>query len=152
MTYYIANTPYSDGDICHYGIKGMKWGVRRTPEQLGRRRAARIARRKVRKTPPTHDELLKSKNPKQLYKYRDQLSDQELNRIMNRLNREQELKKKAWPDTQGKKFVRGVLAASGGVLTAYIISKEKTILIPKAEMWLKNSWDKLILPPGYRIM
>lgn len=27
--------------ICHYGIKGMKWGVRRTPEQLGHERKAR---------------------------------------------------------------------------------------------------------------
>lgn len=23
------------GVLCHYGVKGMKWGVRRTPEQLG---------------------------------------------------------------------------------------------------------------------
>ena len=22
-------------ELCHYGVKGMKWGVRRTPEQLG---------------------------------------------------------------------------------------------------------------------
>lgn len=27
--------------ICHYGVKGMKWGVRRTPEQLGHERKAR---------------------------------------------------------------------------------------------------------------
>lgn len=26
------------GWIVHYGIKGMRWGVRRSPEQLGRRR------------------------------------------------------------------------------------------------------------------
>lgn len=24
--------------LCHYGVKGMKWGVRRTPEELGHRR------------------------------------------------------------------------------------------------------------------
>jgi hypothetical protein len=23
------------GVLCHYGVKGMKWGVRRSPEQLG---------------------------------------------------------------------------------------------------------------------
>lgn len=27
-------------ELCHYGIKGMKWGVRRTPEQLGHRRSS----------------------------------------------------------------------------------------------------------------
>lgn len=26
---------YLGGVLCHYGVKGMKWGVRRTPEQLG---------------------------------------------------------------------------------------------------------------------
>ena len=23
--------------LCHYGVKGMKWGIRRTPTQLGRK-------------------------------------------------------------------------------------------------------------------
>lgn len=26
------------GELKHYGVKGMKWGVRRTPEQLGNRK------------------------------------------------------------------------------------------------------------------
>ena len=34
-TYYVAGIPYSSSDIYHHGIKGQKWGVRRTPEQLG---------------------------------------------------------------------------------------------------------------------
>ena len=29
-------------ELCHYGVKGMKWGVRRTPEQLGHTKKKRI--------------------------------------------------------------------------------------------------------------
>lgn len=32
----------SHSELYHYGIKGMKWGVRRTPEQLGHRKQNRI--------------------------------------------------------------------------------------------------------------
>lgn len=35
---YFVETDAPD-DIYHYGVKGMKWGVRRTPEQLGHRTA-----------------------------------------------------------------------------------------------------------------
>ena len=34
MSKYILTT---DTELYHYGVKGMKWGVRRTPEQLGHR-------------------------------------------------------------------------------------------------------------------
>lgn len=29
-------------EFCHYGVKGMKWGVRRTPEQLGHKKTSKI--------------------------------------------------------------------------------------------------------------
>ena len=35
MTYYVAGIPYSSNDIYHHGIKGQRWGVRRSPQQLG---------------------------------------------------------------------------------------------------------------------
>ena len=34
MHYYIAGIPFSD-ELYHHGVKGQRWGVRRTPQQLG---------------------------------------------------------------------------------------------------------------------
>lgn len=36
----VKGSTYSS-ELFHYGIKGMKWGVRRTPEQLGHRKGVR---------------------------------------------------------------------------------------------------------------
>ena len=40
MTYYVAGLPYSADDICHYGIKGQKWGIRRFQNPDGTRTQA----------------------------------------------------------------------------------------------------------------
>ena len=32
-------------ELCHHGIKGMRWGVRRTPEQLGHEPPTKASKR-----------------------------------------------------------------------------------------------------------
>lgn len=111
----------------HYGVKGQRWGVRRTPEQLGHRKDVKAAkkrakaqertkkaiakakktkmrdiRRQQRKTAKqakkaeiTREQLLKSRNPKVLYKNVTKLSDADLKNRLNRLEMESKLKKLA---------------------------------------------------------
>lgn len=37
-------------ELYHYGVKGMKWGIRRTPEQLGHKRVAKNNKTDIIKT------------------------------------------------------------------------------------------------------
>lgn len=73
-------------ELYHYGIKGMKWGVRRyqnpdgTLTEAGKKRSEREARKAVKK-----DREWANKN-------RSLLSDEELNARINRLQREKQLR------------------------------------------------------------
>lgn len=71
--------------IYHYGIKGMKWGVRRTPAQLGHRpkRSIKEALSGIRKK-KTETTSRASTGRKPL----KEMSDEELRRALNRLDME----------------------------------------------------------------
>lgn len=77
-----------NNELYHHGVKGQKWGVRRTPKQLG------------------HDK------PK---KRMSELSDDELNRKVKRLELEKRYKDLSRNEgsARGKKFILDVLEASG---------------------------------------
>lgn len=105
-----------NNELYHYGILGMKWGVRRTPEQLGHRSkssgSARSAKARVKvdkkkdnasstkeEKPMTAEEkakkkekVLKSRNAKELYANKDLFDDQELRTAYQRLMLEKQIK------------------------------------------------------------
>lgn len=88
--------------LCHHGIKGMRWGIRRTKKQLDRA-AGRTAKSKS-----SSD---KTNDPKSL-------SDDELKKRIRRLQDEKTyrdlLKSEQQPKLfDGKKFVVSVLEQSG---------------------------------------
>lgn len=72
--------------IYHYGIKGMKWGVRRTPAQLGHRkkRSLKDAVNAIKKKTEAAAAAKEASKPKSV----KDMSDDELRRVLNRLDME----------------------------------------------------------------
>lgn len=115
---------YSDDYLAHYGVLGMKWGVRRTAAQLGnhvrtkrtqvkRKQSlakARATREKNRKAAAKRQKLLDKGllSPKKM-------TDEELKAKIERLNLEKEFKK-SMADARGdggKKYVTDILKKIG---------------------------------------
>lgn len=97
-------------ELKHFGVKGMKWGVRRTPEQLGRKR--------TQSEDNSHDDYKKAHSPKDVRT----MSNQELRDANNRLNMERQYKDLTKEhESAGKKFVKNVLISAGtSVAIAYV--------------------------------
>lgn len=104
-----------NGVLVHYGVLGMKWGVRRTPAQLGHRTKSKKA--KLSRESPKR-EAAKTKSSSDSKKNVKELSDAELRDAISRLELEKrykELARSANPPktSEGKKFVESVLRKSG---------------------------------------
>lgn len=135
----------------HHGVKGQKWGVRRTPQQLGHdvpsgRRS--ITSNDIRNTKTINDEVgkitrttensrrekRKKKADKAVRKELSEMSDQELRDIVNRLNMEErysQVMASRYADT-GKSRVDKMLDKVGTAVT--ITSSALTIALAIKEL------------------
>ena len=89
-------------ELYHHGIKGMKWGVRRTPAQLGHKPS----------------KLTTSQRKSEMKK----MSDTELRNRINRIQMEKQYMQLTAPEVSaGKKFVKDVLVnAAKQTATSYV--------------------------------
>ena len=100
-----------NNELMHYGVPGMKWGVRRTPAQLGRKKtsASKSLFGKKKTKPKAKSESSKKETaPKK--KSVKEMSDEELNAAISRLQLEQRYKELSPQKvSMGKKIAKTIL-------------------------------------------
>ena len=86
-----------NNELTHWGIKGMRWGVRRYQNKdgsltsLGRKRKRKGEAEEEETTEQRKARLLKSTDANELYKNRDILSTQEIKERLDRIDTERRL-------------------------------------------------------------
>lgn len=101
-------------ELQHFGVKGMKWGVRKYRNKDGTLTDA--GRKQQEKKQRQHEQLIKKRNPKKLYQHRKELSDDELEKVVNRLGNEKKLKDLSKKEiTYGQKAAIDVLKYSAKI-------------------------------------
>ncbi len=112
-------------DLYHYGILGMKWGVRRTPGQLGHRQTLHeeAKNRIVRSSGSRNSETLRKARGEDISK----LSNQQLRDYNDRLNLEQnfarltEGKVKQGKDWIAKTIISGIIVGTVAQVTKSVV-------------------------------
>ncbi len=112
-------------ELYHYGILGMKWGVRRTPEQLGHRSAQReeTKNRLIRSSGSRNSTTLKKARGEDISK----LSNQQLKDYNERLNLEQNFAKltegkvKQGKDWIAKTIISGIIIGTVAQVTKSVV-------------------------------
>lgn len=111
--------------LMHHGIKGMKWGIRRTPEQLGHRSERRdeVKNRLIRSSGSRSSNTLREARGKDINK----LSNQQLRDYNDRLNLEQNFARltegrvKQGKDWVTKTIVSGIIVGTVAQVTKSVV-------------------------------
>lgn len=125
-----------DDILEHYGIKGMRWGVRRTDEQLARARGRRKKEGKpVTPTKKSADAAAAEESRKKAKKGGvEALSNEELQQLNTRLNLEQQYTKLAGPSgtkSAGAKFAKDLVVNVGKQQVTRVANEQAAKAIAK---------------------
>ena len=144
----------AENELYHYGIKGMKWGVRRTPAQLARARGetpsskikntvSKITSKKNNKSSSkkSDDKKVTKESSDQKKKLSD-MTDEELKKAVTRLQLESTYKKLN-PEkvSAGKKFFDTVTKQ---VVGPVLLEASKNAIRPYVEDAMKSALNKAL--------
>ena len=107
-----------NNELCHYGVLGMRWGVRRYQNEDGSYTNA--GKRRKKETP--HEDYTRAHDKKKV----SEMSDKELQQRLNRLNNEEQYRKKtAKPSVidEGSRYVKKAVALMGTITAAKVAYK-----------------------------
>lgn len=126
--------PEVSPDIIHYGVKGMKWGVRKQrPPSQGRKKktnAQRVLDKITAKKQKTFEPRKVENNTKR--RRISDLSDEELRKVINRMEMERKYSQLTAKEvSKGRKFANEVLYNSAKATATTYTTKAMTKAIEK---------------------
>lgn len=127
-----------DHELIHYGVKGMRWGVRKARPTSGTRKKASGTsrlRKMVQKRKRQKAAAAKAKAAPQEKKSNplSSMSDEELRRKLNRLQMEKQYRELTAPQlSAGRKFANEVLRSSAKNVATKYVTEFATTTIDKA--------------------
>lgn len=119
-----------ENELYHYGVLGMKWGVRKDRKKSGKKKAKLVLESPFKPKPKQQSSPTQSSSSTK--RSISDMSDDELRALINRMQLERQYKQMmAQPPSKGKAFVKKFLAENAQTIAKTAISKYANRVIDK---------------------
>ena len=125
-------------ELMHHGVIGMKWGKRKNLQK-----AYSKEQKRKEKLQKRHDKILNSDKPSYVYKHRKELTDDEFDKVYDKVYKTDQLKKMAY----GNRSVAKEVAISTGKEACKMLLKT-TLAVSTVAFLTKTDKGKQIVQSG----